>query len=237
MGLGGPAQAFARAQLSQSSLPPSPPPSSSSPPPRHGVAELLAYSDSNGNVARAPEDIQAAAASSAHVSVANDDDDCDVHSAPCASLTSVAGHAWSKQIAKQERGSSAIVVQGVYDGTAEASLVASRVESVLKSAAAVAAEQKTTSHAAAAPAVSVAILVRSAWQFQEFEEQLLLRGVPYKLEGGTSFFAKADLRFPLALMRTLVSTLFTLLGALHPRLSVNVKSMHVQFLALFCAGI
>jgi len=221
VGLGGPAQAFARAQLSQSSsrnadhpsLPPSPSPSSSSSSSsRHGVAELLASRDSNGNVARAPEDIQAAAASSAHVSVVNanaaaDDDDCDVHGAPCASLTSVAGHAWSKQVAKQERGSSAIVVQGVYDGTAEASLVASRVESVLKSAVAVAAaEQETTSHAKAAPAVSVAILVRSAWQFQEFEEQLLLRGVPYKLEGGTSFFAKADLRFPLALMRTLVST-------------------------------
>jgi superfamily I DNA/RNA helicase len=165
-------------------------------------------------VARAPEDIQAAAASSAQLSVENvndgDDDDCDVHTAPCESLTSVAGNAWSKQKVRQERGSSAIVVQGVYDGRAEASLVASRIESVLKAAAETAAafqQASTMSTVKAAPAVSVAILVRSAWQFQEFEEQLLLRGVPYKLEGGTSFFAKADLRFPLALMRTLVSIL------------------------------
>lgn len=220
MGSGGPAQAFARAQLSQSynsnanNSPLPPPPSSSSSSSRHGVADLLASSDSTGNVARAPEDIQAAAASSAQLSVENaynnDDDDCDVHTAPCESLTSVAGNAWNKQKVRQERGSSAIVVQGVYDGTAEASLVASRVEGVLKAAAETAAafqQASATRTVKAAPTVSVAILVRSAWQFQEFEEQLLLRGVPYKLEGGTSFFAKADLRFPLALMRTLVSLL------------------------------
>jgi superfamily I DNA/RNA helicase len=51
--------------------------------------------------------------------------------------------------------------------------------------------------------LTVAILVRSAWQFQAFEEQLMLRSVPYVLEGGASFFARPDLRFPLTLLRAI----------------------------------
>ncbi|HET9230740.1 MAG TPA: 3'-5' exonuclease, partial [Vitreimonas sp.] len=79
---------------------------------------------------------------------------------------------------------------GVWDGEAEARLVADDIEAWV---------QSNRSYA------DCAVLVRAAWQMRAFEERFLMLRIPYKVIGGPRFFERAEVRDAHAYLRLIRS--------------------------------
>jgi DNA helicase II / ATP-dependent DNA helicase PcrA len=83
-----------------------------------------------------------------------------------------------------------VKVRGVWDGEAEARLVADDIEAW---------RQQNRSYA------ECAVLVRAAWQMRAFEERFLMLRIPYKVIGGPRFFERAEVRDAHAYLRLIRS--------------------------------
>jgi len=83
-----------------------------------------------------------------------------------------------------------VKVRGVWDGEAEARLVADDIEAWV---------QSNRSYA------DCAVLVRAAWQMRAFEERFLMLRIPYKVIGGPRFFERAEVRDAHAYLRLIRS--------------------------------
>jgi len=83
-----------------------------------------------------------------------------------------------------------VKVRGVWDGEAEARLVADDIELW---------RQQNRSYGDAA------VLVRAAWQMRAFEERFLMLRIPYKVIGGPRFFERAEVRDAHAYLRLIRS--------------------------------
>ncbi|MEZ5956653.1 MAG: UvrD-helicase domain-containing protein [Hyphomonadaceae bacterium] len=83
-----------------------------------------------------------------------------------------------------------VKVRGVWDGEAEARLIADDIEQW---------RQQNRSYA------DVAVLVRAAWQMRAFEERFLMLRIPYKVIGGPRFFERAEVRDVHAYLRLIRS--------------------------------
>ncbi|WP_395645728.1 ATP-dependent helicase [Terricaulis sp.] len=83
-----------------------------------------------------------------------------------------------------------VKVRGVWDGEAEARLVADDIEGWVQS-------NRKYSEAA--------VLVRAAWQMRAFEERFLMLRIPYKVIGGPRFFERAEVRDAHAYLRLIRS--------------------------------
>ncbi|HEX8901698.1 ATP-dependent helicase [Vitreimonas sp.] len=83
-----------------------------------------------------------------------------------------------------------VKVRGVWDGEAEARLIADDIEAW---------RQSNRSYADAA------VLVRAAWQMRAFEERFLMLRIPYKVIGGPRFFERAEIRDVHAYLRLIRS--------------------------------
>jgi len=81
-------------------------------------------------------------------------------------------------------------VRGVWDGEAEARLVADEIE---------------TARRAGTPYQDMAVLVRASFQMRAFEERFVLLAVPYKVIGGPRFFERAEIRDAHAYLRLILS--------------------------------
>lgn len=46
----------------------------------------------------------------------------------------------------------------------------------------------------------MAVIARTAYNTRELEESLAARGIPYTVEGGSSFFTRPEVQAPLALL-------------------------------------
>ncbi|MEL6324465.1 MAG: UvrD-helicase domain-containing protein, partial [Pseudomonadota bacterium] len=77
-------------------------------------------------------------------------------------------------------------VRGLWDGEAEARLIGDDIEAWRSSGRAYS---------------DCAILVRASWQMRQFEERLILLGVPYRVIGGPRFFERAEIRDAMAYFR------------------------------------
>jgi DNA helicase II / ATP-dependent DNA helicase PcrA len=87
-------------------------------------------------------------------------------------------------------------VRGVWDGEAEARLVADDIESWVGGGGGSAGPR---AH------VDCAVLVRAAWQMRAFEERFLMLKIPYKVIGGPRFFERAEVRDAHAYLRLIRS--------------------------------
>ena len=83
-----------------------------------------------------------------------------------------------------------VKVRGIWDGEAEARLVADDIEQW---------RQGNRSYA------DCAVLVRAAWQMRAFEERFLMLRIPYKVIGGPRFFERAEVRDAHAYLRLIRS--------------------------------
>ncbi len=83
-----------------------------------------------------------------------------------------------------------VKVRGVWDGEAEARLIADDIE------------QWRGSNRSFA---DCAVLVRAAWQMRAFEERFLMLRIPYKVIGGPRFFERAEVRDVHAYLRLIRS--------------------------------
>ncbi len=81
-------------------------------------------------------------------------------------------------------------VRGVWDGEAEARLVADEIE---------------TARRTGTPYQDMAVLVRASFQMRAFEERFVLLAVPYKVIGGPRFFERAEIRDAHAYLRLILS--------------------------------
>jgi DNA helicase-2/ATP-dependent DNA helicase PcrA len=84
-----------------------------------------------------------------------------------------------------------VKVRGVWDGEAEARLIADDIEQWVS--------DKRRKHA------ECAVLVRAAWQMRAFEERFLMLRIPYKVIGGPRFFERAEVRDAHAYLRLIRS--------------------------------
>ena len=83
-----------------------------------------------------------------------------------------------------------VKVRGIWDGEAEARLVADDIEAW---------RQSSRSYA------DCSVLVRAAWQMRAFEERFLMLRIPYKVIGGPRFFERAEVRDAHAYLRLIRS--------------------------------
>jgi len=81
-------------------------------------------------------------------------------------------------------------VRGVWDGEAEARLIADEIEAARR---------------AGTPYKDMAVLVRASFQMRAFEERFVLLAVPYKVIGGPRFFERAEIRDAHAYLRLILS--------------------------------
>ncbi|MBW8302734.1 MAG: UvrD-helicase domain-containing protein, partial [Brevundimonas sp.] len=81
-------------------------------------------------------------------------------------------------------------VRGVWDGEAEARLIADEIE---------------TARRAGMAYSDMAVLVRASFQMRAFEERFVLLAVPYKVIGGPRFFERAEIRDAHAYLRLILS--------------------------------
>ncbi|MCQ9155063.1 ATP-dependent helicase [Acidomonas methanolica] len=81
-----------------------------------------------------------------------------------------------------------VQVVGVWDSDEEARIVAGAVERL-----------RADGHSLA----EMAILMRAGFQTRPFEEQLMTRGIPYRVVGGLRFYERAEIRDCLAYLRVL----------------------------------
>ena len=84
-----------------------------------------------------------------------------------------------------------VKVRGLWDGDAEARMVCDDIEAWAA---------KGRSYA------DCAILVRASWQMRQFEERLIMLGIPYQVIGGPRFFERAEIRDAMAYLRLIRST-------------------------------
>ncbi|HRE45331.1 MAG TPA: UvrD-helicase domain-containing protein [Terricaulis sp.] len=85
-----------------------------------------------------------------------------------------------------------VKVRGLWDGEAEARLIADDIEHWV---------QQGGAHTYA----DCAVLVRAAWQMRAFEERFLMLRIPYKVIGGPRFFERAEVRDAHAYLRLIRS--------------------------------
>ncbi len=83
-----------------------------------------------------------------------------------------------------------VKVRGVWDGEAEARLIADDIEHAIQ-------QGKRYN--------DCAVLVRAAWQMRAFEERFLMLRIPYKVIGGPRFFERAEVRDAHAYLRLIRS--------------------------------
>jgi DNA helicase-2/ATP-dependent DNA helicase PcrA len=95
-----------------------------------------------------------------------------------------------KTLWTQADGGEKVRVRGVWDGEAEARLIAEDVES---------ARRGGTVYK------DMAILVRASFQMRAFEERFLMLAIPYKVIGGPRFFERAEIRDAHAYLRLIQS--------------------------------
>jgi len=81
-------------------------------------------------------------------------------------------------------------VRGVWDGEAEARLIADEIETARRSGMAYR---------------DMAVLVRASFQMRAFEERFVMLAVPYKVIGGPRFFERAEIRDAHAYLRLIIS--------------------------------
>jgi len=81
-------------------------------------------------------------------------------------------------------------VRGVWDGEAEARLIADEIE---------------TARRAGTPYKDMAVLVRASFQMRAFEERFVMLAVPYVVIGGPRFFERAEIRDAHAYLRLILS--------------------------------
>ena len=84
-----------------------------------------------------------------------------------------------------------VKVRGLWDGDAEARMVCDDIEAWAA---------KGRSYA------ECAILVRASRQMRQFEERLIMLGIPYQVIGGPRFFERAEIRDAMAYLRLIRST-------------------------------
>ncbi len=77
-------------------------------------------------------------------------------------------------------------LRGVWDGEAEARLVADEIENW---------------RSQGRPYAQCAVLVRASWQMRAFEDRFIMLGLPYKVVGGPRFFERAEIRDAHAYLR------------------------------------
>ena len=82
-----------------------------------------------------------------------------------------------------------IEVRGVWDGREEARVAVEEIEAL---------------HRAGTKLREMAVLVRTGSQTREFEERLIVTGVPYKVLGGLRFYERQEIRDALAYLRIVV---------------------------------
>ncbi len=95
-----------------------------------------------------------------------------------------------KTLWTQADGGEKVRVRGVWDGEAEARLIAEDVESARRGGTAY---------------KDMAILVRASFQMRAFEERFLMLAIPYKVIGGPRFFERAEIRDAHAYLRLIQS--------------------------------
>jgi DNA helicase-2/ATP-dependent DNA helicase PcrA len=106
-------------------------------------------------------------------------------------------------------------VRGVWDGEAEARLVADDIEAYVSSGGAklISGPPASSRHGAGRQDAGgpgrtysdCAVLVRAAWQMRAFEERFLMLRIPYKVIGGPRFFERAEVRDAHAYLRLIRS--------------------------------
>lgn len=79
-----------------------------------------------------------------------------------------------------------VVVRGTYDSDQEARFIGDEIE-----------HRQRQGHALS----NMAILVRAGYQTREFEDRLLVLGVPYRVVGGQKFYERMEIRDALAYLR------------------------------------
>ncbi|MBJ7446056.1 MAG: UvrD-helicase domain-containing protein [Brevundimonas sp.] len=95
-----------------------------------------------------------------------------------------------KTLWTEEEGGDKVRVRGVWDGEAEARLIADEIE---------------TARRAGIAYKDMAVLVRASFQMRAFEERFVLLAVPYQVIGGPRFFERAEIRDAHAYLRLIVS--------------------------------
>jgi DNA helicase-2/ATP-dependent DNA helicase PcrA len=101
-----------------------------------------------------------------------------------------------------------VKVRGVWDGEAEARLVADDIEQWVQSGPPASSRQAGRQDADAPGKHThsdCAVLVRAAWQMRAFEERFLMLRIPYKVIGGPRFFERAEVRDAHAYLRLIRS--------------------------------
>ncbi|MBL8551109.1 MAG: UvrD-helicase domain-containing protein [Hyphomonadaceae bacterium] len=100
-------------------------------------------------------------------------------------------------------------VRGVWDGEAEARLIADDIESYVSTTLPLLGRDGRTppppSQQGARTYSDCAVLVRAAWQMRAFEERFLMLRIPYKVIGGPRFFERAEVRDAHAYLRLIRS--------------------------------
>ncbi|MGH7012454.1 MAG: ATP-dependent helicase, partial [Caulobacteraceae bacterium] len=96
-----------------------------------------------------------------------------------------------KTLWTQDEGGAKVQVRGVWDGEAEARLVAGEIEAWRR------AGRRSWREAA--------ILVRASFQMRAFEERFVLLQIPYSVVGGPRFFERAEIRDAHAYLRLVQS--------------------------------
>jgi DNA helicase-2/ATP-dependent DNA helicase PcrA len=95
-----------------------------------------------------------------------------------------------KTLWTEDEGGDKVRVRGVWDGEAEARLIADEIE---------------TARRAGVAYKDMAVLVRASFQMRAFEERFVLLAVPYQVIGGPRFFERAEIRDAHAYLRLIVS--------------------------------
>ncbi len=104
-----------------------------------------------------------------------------------------------------------VKVRGVWDGEAEARMVADDIEAWVSRPDNVGGGARSAVTPAGAAGQSrathsdCAVLVRAAWQMRAFEERFLMVRIPYKVIGGPRFFERAEVRDAHAYLRLIRS--------------------------------
>ena len=92
-----------------------------------------------------------------------------------------------------------VKVRGVWDGEAEARMIADDIEQWVKDGSPLAGKSARATYS------DCAVLVRAAWQMRAFEERFLMLRIPYKVIGGPRFFERAEVRDAHAYLRLIRS--------------------------------
>jgi DNA helicase-2/ATP-dependent DNA helicase PcrA len=82
-----------------------------------------------------------------------------------------------------------VAVRGTWDGEDEARMVCEEIEA---------------QHSKGQALSGVAVLVRAGFQTREFEERLIVTGIPYRIVGGARFYERQEIRDAIAYLRLVV---------------------------------